>query len=61
MESKPIKGTSKRDVNNHTEDKLIMNKLESDEKSKSENLMIVDLIRNDFGRICEIGEYFRDK
>lgn len=52
-----MKGTSKRDVNNHTEDKLIMNKLESDEKSKSENLMIVDLIRNDFGRICEIGEY----
>eukprot|EP01038_Epipyxis_sp_PR26KG_P004482 gene4482-6335_t len=52
MKSKPIKGTARRDLNNPIKDKLINEQLSKDEKSQAENLMIVDLVRNDFGRVC---------
>jgi len=52
--SKPMKGTAKRGLN-EKEDEFIVDFLQHDPKTLSENVMIVDLIRNDFGRICKTG------
>lgn len=52
--SKPMKGTLHRGIN-HYEDDLRKNELLNSEKNKAENVMIVDLIRNDLGRICKYG------
>lgn len=52
--SKPMKGTAKRG-RDEKEDEFIVDFIKNDPKILSENLMIVDLIRNDYGRICEIG------
>ena len=54
LESKPIKGTCPRGVGNK-HDKELATALKRSEKNAAENLMIVDLIRNDFGRICKVG------
>ena len=52
--SKPIKGTAKRSNDSET-DKNIKRELEESQKEIAENLMIVDLMRNDLGRICKTG------
>ena len=52
--SQPIKGTAKRG-SNETEDKQIKEALLNDPKERAENIMIVDLVRNDLSRTAEKG------
>jgi para-aminobenzoate synthetase component 1 len=50
--SQPIKGTSKRGRNAY-EDVQVIALLSEDEKERSENVMIVDLVRNDLSKTCD--------
>ena len=50
--SQPIKGTAKRG-RNFSEDEKIKGMLSQNEKEKSENVMIVDLVRNDLSKTCD--------
>ena len=52
--SQPIKGTAKRSAN-LMEDEAIKQQLSSSEKERSENIMIVDLVRNDLSRTAAKG------
>lgn len=52
--SQPIKGTAKRSPN-VAEDNAIMQELTANEKERSENIMIVDLVRNDLSRTAAKG------
>lgn len=52
--SKPMKGTSRRGLTVE-EDRELRNLLQTSEKERAENVMIVDMIRNDMGRIAEPG------
>ncbi len=52
--SQPIKGTSKRG-NNLYEDESLKTQLFTDQKERSENIMIVDLVRNDLSKIAKKG------
>jgi para-aminobenzoate synthetase/4-amino-4-deoxychorismate lyase len=54
LTTKPMKGTAERGFNLKN-DMVATGKLRQDEKSRSEHVMIVDLLRNDLGRICETG------
>lgn len=53
--SQPIKGTIKRNLEDQASDLLQMKALENSSKDKSENVMVVDLVRNDLSKICEQG------
>ncbi len=52
--SKPMKGTLMRGVE-QSEDKILQYSLHNSQKNRAENVMIVDLIRNDIGRISEFS------
>ncbi|MGO9388221.1 MAG: anthranilate synthase component I [Methanobacterium sp.] len=54
METFPIAGTIKRGAN-ELEDELLQKELLADEKEKAEHLMLVDLARNDVGKVCKFG------
>ncbi len=51
--SQPMKGTARRDLENLKNDEALKNNLYRDAKERAENVMIVDLVRNDLSRICK--------
>ena len=59
--SQPIKGTSKRNLNNLKEDEINKKNLSESKKEISENVMVVDLVRNDLSKVCIEGSVIADE
>lgn len=53
--SQPIKGTITRDTGDPERDLALKTELENSLKDKTENVMIVDLVRNDLSKVCHEG------
>ena len=60
VETRPIKGTRPR-ADDAVQDVAYANELQSSIKDKAENLMIVDLLRNDISKNCKIGSVKADQ
>jgi para-aminobenzoate synthetase/4-amino-4-deoxychorismate lyase len=55
LQAQPMKGTAPAGTLNRQDDAALSAALASDPKNRAENVMIVDLLRNDFGRVAEAG------
>ncbi|WP_235918426.1 anthranilate synthase component I family protein [Sediminibacterium soli] len=53
--SQPIKGTFRRDTTDPGKDAVLRDQLLQSEKDRSENVMVVDIVRNDLSRVCTEG------
>lgn len=53
--SQPIKGTAQRNLQDEELDSRSRQQLIQSEKERSENVMVVDLVRNDLSRVCKQG------
>ncbi|MDX1938634.1 MAG: anthranilate synthase component I family protein [Flavihumibacter sp.] len=59
--SQPIKGTGKRNTNNAAADELSKQYLLQSQKERAENVMVVDIVRNDLSKVCKNGSVTVDE